>query len=186
MPILAPAPPTQCPAVTPRRTAAEMPSTSAFPLVCNLVVRSGSSRAETGVLNLHPRSFSLECAPLQLRSQPCSFPGAVIRAGLGVGGWAAPSCGRERSGKSSNGGKEGRGACGVSAVGDYFGERSRLPCPACDRAHAEIRARPQGPQPLFPRETETTKKIPKNKTQNLRMLSYSRQPALRRRAEIRV
>lgn len=81
-------------------------------------------------------------------------------------------------------GKGRTGSLGVSAVSDYFGERSRLPCPACDRAHTEIRARPQGPQPLFPRETETTKKIPKNKTQNLGMLSYSRQPALRRRAEI--
>lgn len=47
VPLLAPAPPARCPIVTPRRAAAEPPSTSAIPLVCNLVVRSGSSRAGT-------------------------------------------------------------------------------------------------------------------------------------------
>lgn len=78
--------------------------------------------------------------------------------------WAAPSCGRVGSGKSSNGGKGRTGSLGMSVLRDYFREWTRLLCPACDRAHTKISARPQGPQPSFLRRTETTKKGGKKKT----------------------
>jgi hypothetical protein len=85
----------------------------------------------------------------------------------GVGGeeMGSPKLWERGERKVQKWGKGRMGRLGVLAVGDNFGKRSRLPSPAWDRAHTEIKARPQGPQPLFPRVAETTTKKERKKKQ---------------------